>query len=146
MNIEKYLIDRVDEQIKWYDMKSLSAQHCYKTLQIIEISLASLIPLFAPYTTSHSLIAILIGCFGAAIAIIESISKLYKFHENWIQYRTTCEMLKYQKILFVTKSSPYNTSDETVENIFIRNIENIISSENNQWKSLNVEKKDAPKN
>lgn len=40
----------------------------------------------------------------------------------------------------MTKSSPYNTEEESVENIFIKNVENIISSENNQWKITNAEK------
>ena len=52
-------------------------------------------------------------------------------------------MLKYQKYLFLTSSAPYNDQDETIENIFIRNIENIISSENNQWKNINATKKNA---
>ena len=47
-------------------------------------------------------------------------------------------LLKYQKYVFLTKSSPYNTTNETVENMFVKNIEQIISSENNQWKSIHV--------
>ena len=74
---------------------------------------------------------------GAIIAIIESITKLFKWHENWIEYRTTCELLRYQKHLYLTKSAPYNTEPETIDNIFVRNIENIISSENNKWKNIN---------
>ena len=41
-------------------------------------------------------------------------------------------------MFFLTKSSPYNTTNETVENMFVKNIEQIISSENNQWKSIHV--------
>ena len=58
----------------------------------------------------------------------------------------TCEMLRYQKHLFLTDSAPYNTEDETIENIFVRNIENIISSENNQWKNINSMQEEAAKN
>ena len=57
------------------------------------------------------------------------------YHETWIQYRTTCELLKYHRYLYLTKSHPYNDSEETIDNIFVRNIENIISSENDQWKA-----------
>lgn len=74
---------------------------------------------------------------GAIIAIIESVTKLFKWHENWIEYRTTCELLRYQKYLYLTKSAPYNVEPETIDNIFVRNIENIISSENNKWKNIN---------
>ena len=81
----------------------------------------------------------IIGIEGAIITIVESITRLYKFHENWIEYRTTCELLIYQKHLYLTGSAPYNTEPESVENIFVRNIENIISSENNKWKAVNTQ-------
>ena len=143
MNIEEYLNQRVDNQIEWYDKKSQAAQKWYKRLQIAEIILASLIPLLSGFSTYNKYVAFVVGGFGAIIAIIESISKLNKYHENWIQYRATCEMLKYQKYLYLTKSSPYNDNDETVENVFIRNIESIVSSENNQWKMINYEREDS---
>ena len=143
LDIQEYIEKRVNNQIEWYDGKSKRAQKWYKALQIIEIILASLIPLLSAYSTSCRSIAIAVGIFGAVIAIIESVSKLNKYHENWIQYRTTCEMLRYQKYLFLTHSAPYNNSDETIENVFVRNIENIVSSENNQWKMINTDKEEA---
>lgn len=128
---------RVDDQINWYDQKSQYAQKKYKRLQTAEIVLAAFIPLLSGYTSECKQLSFVIGTIGAAIAIIESLSRIHKYHENWIQYRTTCEMLRYHKHLYLTKTHPYNISEETVENMFVRNIEDIISSENNQWK-INV--------
>ena len=135
LNIDEYIDQRLDAQIKWYSEKSSHAQKMYKRSQIIEIVLASSIPLLSGYTSNRIYISIIIGVIGAIIAIIESLSKLYKWHENWIQYRTTSELLKYHKHLYLTQSPPYTTGDATIENIFIKNIEDIISSENNQWKA-----------
>ena len=137
MDMKEYLETRVDGQIEWYDHKAHQARTWYKRLQIMEIVLAALIPLLSGYTTSSAAVAFIVGLFGAVIAVTQSISKLNKYHENWIQYRATCEMLRYQKTLYVTGSSPYNTKDETIQNVFVKNVENIISSENNQWKDLN---------
>ena len=133
----------MNDQIIWYDEKSKNAQKYYKAYQIVEIILATLIPLLAGYSQSYKQITFIVGLFGAVIAIIESITKLYKFHENWIQYRTTCEMLRYQKYLYLTGSAPYNSKDETVDNVFVRTIENIISAENNQWKLINTDTEEA---
>jgi hypothetical protein len=140
MDIKEYMQERLEEQIEWYDQKSMHAQKCYKISQLIEIVLASSIPLLAGYSKYNFWIPVIVGILGALIAIIESITKLYKFHENWIQYRSTCELLKYQKYLYITKSSPYNIEEESVDNIFIKNVENIISAENGQWKITNSEK------
>ena len=143
MDIKEYIEKRVDDQITWYDKKSQEAQKWYKRLQVAEIILAALIPLLSGYSTSCVQIAVIVGLFGAIIAVIESVSKLNKYHENWIQYRSTCEMLRYQKHLYLTETAPYNRQDETIENIFVRTIENIISSENNQWKNINTSPADA---
>lgn len=140
MDIEQYIKNRVDDQIDWYDNKSVYCQKRYKFLQITEIVFAALIPLLSAYS-KNQIVSIIVGLLGATIAIIESITKLNKYHENWIEYRTTCELLRYQKYLFETHSSPYNQEEETVENLFVRNVENIISSENNKWKLMNLEEK-----
>lgn len=144
MNMDAYIEKRLDNQIEWYDENASKNQKRYKICQVIEIILASSIPLMAGYS-SHLPIAIMIGAFGSIIAIIESIVKLYKFHENWIEYRSTCEMLRYHKYLYITKTGPYTDTEETIDNLFIRTIETIISSENNQWKVIQQDDKKKDK-
>lgn len=141
MDINEYISTRLDPQIEWYDKKSVEAQRRYKQFQVAEIILAAFIPLLSGYTSSCNLIPIIIGFLGAIIVIIESITKLYKYHENWIQYRSTCEMLLYQKHLYLTQSFPYNPNDEIIDNIFIKNVEEIMSAENRHWKSINTAEK-----
>ena len=141
MDINEYISTRLDPQIKWYDEKSVHAQKRYKQFQVVEIILAAFIPLLSGYTSLCDLIPIIIGILGAIIVIIESDTKLYKYHENWIQYRSTCEMLLYQEHLYLTRSFPYNPNDETVDNIFIKNMEEIMSAENRHWKSINTAEK-----
>ena len=134
MDINQYIEERLNNQIQWYSPKSQHAQKMYKIFQVTEIIIAAAIPLLSGYATDCITIAIIVGILGAIIAIIETISKLFKWHENWIEYRTTCELLKYHKYLYLTQSSPYNPTEETIDNLFVKNIEDIISSENNQWK------------
>ena len=141
LEINTYIHDRVDDQINWYDKKSQDAQKRYKQIQVTEIISAAAIPVLVPYVASCGFISFLVAFLGALVAVLEALCRLYKFHENWIQYRTTAELLKYHKYLYQTKSAPYNEQDETVENVFVRNIEAIISSENNTWKALNTNAK-----
>ncbi len=136
MDINTYIQERVDNQIQWYDQKAATCKMWYKIFQTAEIVLAALIPLLSAYASKHTAIAIITGILGVIITILETISKVNNYHENWIEYRTTCELLRYQKYLYITKSSPYNLSEETIDNLFVKNIEQIISSENNHWKSF----------
>lgn len=141
LEIKDYIRDRVDDQIDWYDKKSKKAQNWYKGIQIVEIISAAAIPIIVPYVSTGNWASLVTAILGALIAVLESFCRLYKFHENWIQYRTTAELLKYHKYLYQTNSAPYNNQEETTENLFVRNIEAIISSENNTWKALNTNTK-----
>ncbi len=144
MSAEEYIKKRLDPQIIWYSKKSSINQKIYKRLQIAEIICATLIPLFSAYSNMKYM-SFIIGVFGALIAVIESVSKLYKFHENWIQYRITAERLKREKYLFLSCSAQYIDVKETAENIFIQNIEDIISFENKNWNQLNTQEEPLKK-
>lgn len=141
LEIKDYIRTRVDDQINWYDKKSKKAQRWYKIIQIIEIISAAAIPILVPYVETGNWASLTVAILGGLIAVLEAFCRLCKFHENWIQYRTTAELLKYHKYLYQTKSAPYNDQAETVENVFVRTIEAIISSENNTWKALNTNTK-----
>jgi len=143
MTIENYLSERVDDQINWYDKKAKQAQKYYKISQVIEIICASLIPILSGYITQIWWLAIIVAILGAIIAAIESLSRLFNLHENWIEYRTTCELLRNEKHLYLLSSGPYASTPESKEQIFVRNIEALISSENAKWKSFQSEIKSS---
>lgn len=72
-----------------------------------------------------------IGSLGVVIAVSVAAGSLYKFQENWIQYRTTAETLKHEKYLYLTKSAPYNEENAFIQ--LVQRIESLISKENTQW-------------
>ena len=131
MNKEEYLEQRVDDQINWYDKKSLNSQKRFKRLRIIELVCAALIPLLAGYADKLTGIQYAIGILGFLVAIITGLLGLSRYQENWIEYRTTCESLKHEKYLFLTQSTPYNSADSF--QLFVNQIEKLISTENSKW-------------
>jgi len=137
MEEEEYIDTRLNDQITWYSRKSQTNQMWFKRLRLIEITLATVIPLLAGIGPAIPYYQLIIGVIGVVIAVSAGLSSLYKFHENWIEYRTTAETLKHEKYLFLTKCSPY---DE--ENCFcklVQRVEGLISKENSQW-SKHIEK------
>ena len=132
MTTNDYLTDRVDNQIDWYDKKSSWNQRLYKRLQILQIAAAASIPIFAGFITPEATdMKHVVASIGALIAIISGILSLYKFQENWIQYRTVSESLKHQKYLFLTKTYPYHTED--AYHVLVETVENLIAQENSKW-------------
>ena len=112
MNEQQYLTERLDDQLNWYDRKSQWNQRRYKILRIIEITCASIIPALSVLSYKFGWItATITGLLGISIAICTGINLLYKFHDNWIQYRITAEQLKHEKHLYLTHTGPYSSAN-----------------------------------
>ncbi len=143
MNESEYLETRVEDQIKWYDAKSNYNQKCYKLLRFIEIVAATSIPFLTGYVTdTKPVFRTVVGLLGLVIAIIAGVVSLLRFQENWIGYRTTCESIKHERYLFLTRTEPYN-ADEPFP-LLVQRIESMISKENTTWaKYILPQKKEA---
>ncbi len=146
MNIQDYIQERVDPQIGWYDSKSGYNKRCYRVLTILEIVLAAFIPLLVtqienvpeggmlgiPFINSLFL-QFIVGFFGVLVVIFTGVLALGKYQEKWIKYRTTAEMLKHNKFLFLTATGQYDGYEP--DKLFVQTIERLISEENSDWKS-----------
>ena len=143
MDQEKYIKERVDDQIDWYDRKSGFNQRWFKRLQVIAIISASTIPFLAGFSSGDdNTIRVFIGILGLIVATITGVLSIYKFQEHWLGYRTTCESLRHEKYLFITQAEPYNTEESF--STFVQRIESLISKENTDW--LHYIKKPLKKN
>ena len=132
MNEKEYLDERLIGQLKWYDAKSAYNKKCYRICQLTQLVMATLITLsgiFAPkeYPWMYFVIPVL----GAIIAIVSGVLGLFKFQENWVDYRTTTESLRHEKYLFLTKSEPYH-NDNPLQ-LLVSRVETLISKENTNW-------------
>ena len=128
MNEEEYLKNRLEDQIDWYDRKSIQNQKTYKMLQLILIVSAASIPFISGYVNDCPDLSYVLGGIGVLIAAITGILSLYKFQESWTAYRTTCESLRHEKYLYLTKSNPY--IGKNAFNLLVQRVEMLISQEN----------------
>lgn len=144
MTAEQYVSERLDDQIAWYDRKSGWNQKWFKRWQLTQIIAAAVIPFLSGMDSKTPLFdmeikwTMMIGLLGMLVAIATAAIALYKFQENWVQYRTTAEQLRYERFLFLTGVSPYH--DSTAFELLVKRIENIISKEASQWAQAAQEK------
>lgn len=135
MKQEDYISERLQNQIDWYDKKSLQNQKRFKTLRKVEIVVAAFIPFLSGIAASidefNFVFFIIIGMLGIIITIIASLISLSKYQENWTEYRTICETLKKEKYLYQVGINPYHKDDGFL--ILVERVESIISKENTNW-------------
>ena len=131
MNEQTYLKERLDDQTKWYSSKSRSNQKMYKRLRFLEIISASAIPFLSGFSSNITYSEWIIALLGVVIAISAGAGSLFKYHENWLEYRSTSEALKQEKILYLTEVEPYDKENKF--KVLVTRSENIMSNEKSNW-------------
>ncbi len=131
MKEDEYLKNRLEDQLVWYSEKSKHNQKWFKRLRLVEISSAALIPFLSGMGDKIVYFPWVIGGLGMLIAMATATSTLFKYHENWIEYRTVSEQLKHEKFLYLTNSKPYDV--EKKFGLLVGRIEYLISKENSVW-------------
>lgn len=127
----EYFEQRLDDQIDWFDAKSQSNQKTYKRLRLIEIVAAACIPLLAGFGHGQWSISLAVGVLGLVVAVIAGIMSLYRFQENWTEYRAAAETLKQERFLYLTRTFPY-VSDKAFE-LLVQRVESILQRERSEW-------------
>lgn len=121
--------NRLEEQIEWYNKKSILAQHNYKTSKVFVIIASAAIPILALLNYN-----IAVACIGAAIVIAEGLAHVNQWQQNWLNYRSTCENLIHEKFAFIERIGPYDIDDaEQARKILVERAEGLMSSERTNW-------------
>ncbi len=144
---EEYVDSRYNDQVTWYDTKSIKNQNTYKKLQWILIIFSSLTPVLIALDFGFPDFNFLkwIAVITAVIVGIATVSqRTFKYYDNWIDYRTICENLKKEKYMHGTGTGDYaGVLDK--DSLFVERVENWISKENSTWIST-VHKKTSDNN
>ena len=126
-------LERLEDQIGWYDRKSRYNRRMYKWLKGVEIIAAGVVPLSA----GLHLPAPLTGSLGVLIAVLEALLQLNQYFQNGVSYRATCDALKHEKYLYLAAAGAYATEDRAHAHAKLaERIESLVSQENSQWTAL----------
>lgn len=132
-----YLEDRIESQRKWHSDKATSNKNRYYMTETITLVAGASIPVInvlnvLPGRTLQFLSAAL----GAIIVISAGLAKLFKYQENWLNYRALAESLKREKELYLYKVGDYDREDERGEKILIERVENLLGTTTSQFVSI----------
>lgn len=138
-DFQKYLKERYEDQINWYDKKSILHQKMYKRFQGAVIVLSAITPVLVaivPEATRWPAVII-----SALVAIGTTSLKTFKYQENWINYRTTCETLRKEIHFYNAGIGNYKDTKGDSEALFVERVEALISRENTMWLTSHKPKK-----
>ncbi|MHB1266815.1 MAG: DUF4231 domain-containing protein [Acidithiobacillus ferriphilus] len=123
---------RLEDQLKWYDDKSLHSQHWYKRMKLAQVALAMLIPVMSLLPADLAKWAAAVS--GIAIALLEAVQQMNQYSTLWVTYRSTAERLKHEKFLFLSTAGPYRGLAEPERLIQLaERVEEHVSTEHANW-------------
>ena len=141
-------IERIEDQIDWYDKKSGIYQKRYKRIKLIEIVAAAIIPFLSalhfsdpnvlfPFTSVRfaTVVGTVTALLGVLITVLEGVLQLQQYQQNWVAYRATCEALKHEKFTYIAGAGVYAEAAKP-HVLLVERFETISSQENTKWASL----------
>jgi hypothetical protein len=127
------IMERLEDQIAWYDRKSMTNQRYFKRIKTVEIAAAAIIPFLAAFNLPR--VMWVTGGLGVLITVLEGMLQLNQYQQNWIAYRSTCESLKHEKYVYLGKASPYTAAVDP-HALLAERIESVVSQEHAKWASV----------
>jgi Protein of unknown function (DUF4231) len=121
-------VERLEDQLAWYDGKSRANQRQYKRVKVVQLVLGAAVPVLVLVPEIHAVVPALLA---AVVVILEGLQQLYQWQTNWVQYRSTTESLKHEKYLFLAAAGPYAGADRL--RVLAERIEGLVSQEHAQW-------------
>jgi len=121
-------MERLEDQIAWYDSKSGHSQRTFKWLKVIEIGAAA----FIPFSSGVGMPALATGGLGVLVTVLEGLQHLNQYQHNWITYRSTCESLKHEKYLYLAQAGPYAAAVNP-HTLLAERVESLVSQEHAKW-------------
>jgi hypothetical protein len=123
---------RLEDQLSWYDSKSVHSQSWYKRLKFLQIALAIAIPVMSHLDPTVA--KWLTSIAGALIAILEGVQHMNQYSTVWVTYRSTTERLKHEKYLFLSAAGPYKGLSDAERLVTLaERVEEHVSTEHANW-------------
>jgi hypothetical protein len=125
--------ERLEDQLAWHDRKAAKNQQSYRIVKVIQLVAAAAIPVVAAAGAPGWLT----GGLGALVVVVEGINQLYRFHDGWLNYRTTCEALTREKFLYMSSARPYGGSARP-DALLAERVEGILTRQHTDWTAAQV--------
>ncbi len=143
-----YIKERVDGQINYFNAKSSWNQKRYKKIKRWEIIISSLVPVIISLSAMgafqevhffgnknwglDTVLLVLAALGGVVQVIFNKVIDLEEHFKLWKDYRSNCEALQNQRLLYLTRTEPYDEEDAFP--LFVEKIESILNNEQQKWK------------
>ncbi len=126
-------------ELYFYSTRALIYKRVFMSLSLFTVLMPAVVTGLSSFASINPLyVKILITVFSAISTVSAGILGIFKVRDHWINYRTNCERLKREIILYTQKIKPHeNLSAEQSYKLFLERCEGIIGDERSHWRKNN---------
>ena len=129
-----YLEGRLKEQLEYHSAQSKENKNKFYGLQFVIIITGALVPIVNVAIPGGDLLRLTSSILGGIIIVITAVMQLYKYQENWILFRTTQELLKKEKFLYLNDAGDYaGLEPARKKRLLVERTELLVSSETSKY-------------
>ncbi|MDT0308831.1 DUF4231 domain-containing protein [Streptomyces sp. DSM 44917] len=132
---EHYVQTRLTQYQSWYDTKAVKTKAMHLRMRSLSVVGGALVP--ALVNVDHTAARITATVVSLLVLISVSLESVYRYREQWKNYRSTEQLLGHERVYYETRVGPYTAlSDDKAFSLLVARVEKAIANENSA--TLNV--------
>jgi hypothetical protein len=129
-----YLQRRVVPQRKWHAAKARWNKQRFYAMEITTLVSGALIPVVNLLALGTYWAGVFSGLLGGVVVIATAIGKLFKFQENWLQYRALVETLDREVEMYMNGVADYAKTAQADRNrLLVERVENLFATNTSSY-------------
>ncbi|MGQ4619929.1 DUF4231 domain-containing protein [Nocardia sp. R7R-8] len=132
---EGYISGRLEQYQQWYDGKSVKTKALHLRMRVVAVGGGVLVPALVnlPYVWAAPTVTVISLLVAGSVAL----ESVFRYREQWKNYRSTEQLLGHEKVYFQTRTGSYEgLGDGAAFRQLVERVEAAIASENSA--TLNV--------
>ena len=125
---EEYVAERLNQEIDYYNKSAGKAKQRYLQMRAITVIGGALVPVLVNVDLPY--VNIVTTAISLVVVLFVSLETVYRYREQWTNYRTAEQNLRNEYFLFTSRSGAYAELDEPVAfTLFVNRVEGAIDAE-----------------
>ncbi|MFB7030638.1 MULTISPECIES: DUF4231 domain-containing protein [unclassified Streptomyces] len=135
MTPQRYIETRIEQYQGWYDAKATHMKAMHLRMRTVSVVGGALVPVFVNLELGFARITATV--LSVVVVAAVSLESVYRYREQWKNYRSTEQLLGHERVYFETKVGPYRgLSKREAFAVLVARVEKAIANENSA--TLNV--------
>ncbi|MFF9196920.1 DUF4231 domain-containing protein [Streptomyces sp. NPDC014779] len=135
MTPQAYVAERLGQYQEWYDRKATKMKAMHLRMRTVSVVGGALVPVLVNLDLGFARITATV--LSLVVVASVSLESVYRYREQWKNYRSTEQLLGHERVYFAARVGPYHgQSERDAFTTLVARVEKAIASENSA--TLNV--------